>query len=312
MQQTRRITEGAVLSGIFIVMLLLAVFVPFLSTILLWFLPLPFIVFTARYGWKPGVVMAAVSMLLSVFLTALTGLPFAMLSALGGVTMGELMRRRKEALITAAAASVAYICGLTVIYAGTVLLFDIDPLSVLQDIMRQSAEQAQSMLSSLGQETSGELEQYGEMIDRFGQMGPLLIVFTGVLYAFLTQFIAHKVMRRMNMEVEAFPPFRNWNVPRSLLWYYLLTFIVYLVGAEDGSAVQTVMWNLFPLLETAMALQGFTVIFHYCYSKSIPKAFPILLMIFGLILPFILLLARILGIMDLGFQLKKRLESDTK
>ncbi|WP_170841112.1 YybS family protein [Salibacterium halotolerans] len=312
MQQTRRVTEGAVLSGVFIVMLLLAVFVPFLSMILLWFLPLPFILFTARYGWKPGIVMAVVSMLLSVFLTALTGLPFAVLSAVGGIAMGEMMSRRKEALLTAAAASVAYIGGLTALYAGSVLLLQVDPISVLQDIMRQSAEQAQSMLSSLGQESSVELEQYGDMIDRFGRMGPLLIVFTGVLYAFLTQFIAHAVMRRMNMEVEAFPPFRNWNIPRSLLWYYLLTFIVYWVGVEEGTAVQTVVWNLFPLLETAMALQGFTVIFYYCYSKSIPKALPILLLVFGLILPFILLLARMLGIIDLGFQLKKRLESDTK
>ncbi|MGY4688232.1 YybS family protein [Salibacterium sp. K-3] len=312
MQQSRRLTEGAVLSGIFIVILLLSVFVPFLSMVLLWFLPLPFVLFTARHGWKSGLVMAVVSILLSFFAAALPGLPFALLSAAGGITMGEMMRRRKEALLVAAASSLAYIGGLTALYAGTVLLLNIDPLSVLQDIMKQSAEQAESMLTSFGQDPSENLEEYESMIDRLGQMGPLLIAFTGVFYAFLTQFIAHAVMRRMKMEVEEFPPLREWNFPRSLLWYYLIVSIIYWVGVEEGTAMETVTWNLFPLLETAMALQGFTVIFHYCYIKSVPKSIPVLIMIFGLILPFVLLLARILGIIDLGFQLKKRLESDTK
>ncbi|MFZ4454040.1 YybS family protein [Salibacterium aidingense] len=311
MQQTRRLTEGAVLSGIFVVMLLLSVFVPFLSIVLFWFMPMPFIIFVLRHGWKSGMVMAVVSLLLS-FFTAAVGLPFAIFAAAGGITAGELMRRKKEALFVLAGSSIAYIGGLVLLYAGSVLLLDIDPLAAMQDLMRQSTQQAESMIASLGQDPSENLEVWESMIDQIGQLGPLLIAFTGIMFALITQLIAHAVLRRLQMSVEPFPPLRQWNFPRSLLWYYLIVSIVYWIGVDEGTALETVTWNLFPLLETAMALQGFTVVFHYCYIKSVPKVIPVLLMIFGLVSPFVLLLARILGIIDLGFQLKKRLESDAK
>ncbi|WP_185819977.1 YybS family protein [Salibacterium salarium] len=311
MQQTRRLTEGAILSAVFVVMLLLSVFVPFLSAVLIWFLPLPFIIFVIRHDWKSGLIMAVVSLLLSSFI-ALIGLPFALLAAIGGVTTGELIRRKKEALMVLAGSSIAYIAVLVLLYAGSILLFDIDPLASMQDVMRQSTQQAESMLESFGQETSENMVVWQDMIDQIVKMGPLLIVFTGIAFALITQLIAQAILRRLQIKAEAFPPLRDWNFPRSLLWYYLVISIIYWIGVEEGTAMDIVTWNLFPLLEVAMALQGFTVVFHYCYIKSVPKAIPVILMIFGIVSPFVLLLARILGIIDLGFQLKKRLKSDTK
>ncbi|MFB4163623.1 YybS family protein [Alteribacillus sp. JSM 102045] len=312
MKQTRGLTEGAILSGIFIVMLLLSIFVPFLITILMWFLPLPFIVFVARHGLRPGLVMFVVSLFLSVLIGGLIGLPNALLAGVGGITAGELIRRRKEALFVLAGSSVAYIGGLVLLYAGSILILEIDPLAAMQDVMRQSTQQAESMMGALGQEPSDNLEVWEEMIDQIGYMGPLLIVFTGIVYALITQFIAHAVLRRLKIKAEPFPPLREWNFPRSLLWYYLVVSIIFFIGAEEGTTIYIIIWNLFPLLETAMALQGFTVVFYYCYVKSIPKAVPVILLISGLFLPFVLLIARILGIIDLGFQLKKRLKSDMK
>ncbi|RSL28778.1 DUF2232 domain-containing protein [Salibacterium salarium] len=312
MQHTRRLTEGAILSGIFIVMLLLSVFVPFLGTILLLFLPLPFIIFVVRYGWKSGLIMAVVTFLLSFLTGTLVGLPFVLLAAGGGVTAGELMRRKKEALMVFSASSIAYIGVLVFLYAGSILILDIDPLASLQDVMRQSTQQAESMLESLGQEASEDMAVWQDMISQIVKIGPLLIVFTGIGFALLTQLIAQFVLQRLQMEIEPFPPLRKWDFPRSLLWYYLVVSIIYWIGVEEGTVMDLVTWNLFPLLEVAMAVQGFTVVFHYCYIKSVPKIFPVILIIFGIVSPFVLLLARILGIIDLGFQLKKRLESDTK
>ncbi len=312
LRQTRGLTEGAVLSGVFIVMLLLSIFVPFLITILMWFLPLPFIVFAVRHGLKPGFIMFAVTILLSGIIGGVIGLPHALLAGAGGLTAGELIRRQKEALFVLAGSSIAYIGVLVLLYAGSILILDIDPINAMQDVMRQSTQQAESMLGALGQEPSENLEIWEEMINQIGYLGPVLIVFTGVVYGLITQLAAHMVLQRIKVSVEPFPPLREWNFPRSLLWYYLITSIIFFIGTEEGTALYVVMWNLFPLLETAMALQGFTVVFYYCYVKSIHKVFPIILLISGLFLPFVLLLARILGIIDLGFQLKKRLKPDTK
>ncbi|SFE63215.1 Uncharacterized conserved protein YybS, DUF2232 family [Alteribacillus iranensis] len=309
MQPAKRLTEGALLSGLFIVMLFLALFVPFVMTIVLWFLPLPFIVYTARHGWRAGLLMMVVTVLLSFFIGGIIGFPNALLAGSGGVTAGALIRRKKEAFFVTAASSLAYIGVLILLYAATILIINIDPLAALQDVMRQSVEQAESMLGAMGQEGSQDLETFQNMIEQIGYLGPLLIVATGIIYAVISQMIAHVVMRRLGMKYLPFPAFRNWNFPRALLWYYLVTSVIFLIGVEEGTALYIVIWNLMPLLETIMALQGFTVMFYYAYVKGLPKALPIVLLVAGLILPIVLLLARILGIIDLGFQLKKRMES---
>ncbi|WP_175487587.1 YybS family protein [Alteribacillus persepolensis] len=312
MQKTKVLTEGAVLTGIFIVMMLLSVFVPFFLMALMWFLPLPFIIYTARHDVKPGITMLAAAVLLSSIIGGFIGLPYALLAGVGGVTAGALIRRNKDAFFVLAGSSIAYIVVLVVLYAASILILNIDPIAAIQDVMRQSVKQAEAMLSSIGQEPSQNLEAFNEMIKQIGYLGPLLIVFTGIFYAVITQLITHAVLRRLQINPKPFPPFRQWNFPRSLLWYYLIVSIAFFIEFEEGSAPFIIVWNVFPLLETAMALQGFTVVFYYCYVKSISKAFPIILLISGLFLPFVLLLARILGIIDLGFQLKKRLKPDVK
>nr|WP_275899609.1 DUF2232 domain-containing protein [Bacillus piscicola] len=293
-------------------MLFLALFVPFLISILLWFMPLPFIIYTARYGIKSALVMGTVTLFLSFVVGGLVGLPNALLAGAGGILAGELIRRKKDAFLVLAGSSLAYISVLLLIYAASLLILNIDPLAALQDIMRQSTEQAESMLGALGQETAQNLEMWNEMIDQIGYLGPVLIVATAVSYAVISQWIAYAVLKRLRMDFEAFPPFREWNFPRAVLWYYLIVSVIFIIGVEEGSALYMVTWNLFPLLEVVMALQGFTVIFYFAYAKAWPKAVPVILLISGLFLPFVLLLARILGIIDLGFQLKKRLESYTK
>lgn len=312
LQDTRKLTEGAILSGIFIVLLLLSIYVPLFMTILLWFLPLPFIIYTARHGLKPGIMMFVAVFLLSIFVGGLLGLPNTFLAGIGGMVTGELIRRKKEAFIVMAGSAVTYIAGLVVLYAASVLILQVDPFAVMQDAMRQSLEQAERMLHSLGQEPSDDLAMLEDMIHQMIHLAPLFIVFAGGIYALISQGIAHVILRRLKMDIVPFPPFREWNVPRSLLWYYLIVTILFFIVGEEQSALAIVVWNLFPLLEVLMAIQGFTVVFHYCYVKSISKALPIILVIAGFLLPIVHLFARLLGIIDLGFQLKKRLESDLK
>lgn len=312
MQDTKRLTEGAILSGIFIVLLLLSLYVPLFISILLWFLPLPFIIYTARHGWKPGTVMFVAVLVLSVLVGGILGLPNAFLSGAGGVVAGELIRRKKEAFIVLAGSAVTYIVGIVLLYAASVLILSTDPMIVMQDAMRQSLEQAERMIVSISQEPSEDLAMFEEMIHQMGHLAPLFIVFSGAIYALVAQGIAHVIFRRLKMDIVPFPPFREWNLPRSLLWYYLIVTILFFIVGNEQTTLAIIVWNLFPLLETLMAIQGFTVVFYYCYVKSISKALPIILVIVGFLLPIIHLLARLLGIIDLGFHLKKRLESDLK
>jgi uncharacterized protein YybS (DUF2232 family) len=57
-----------------------------------------------------------------------------------------------------------------------------------------------------------------------------------------------------------------------------------------------------------MLLQGLSFVAYFTHIKKFPKAFLIIAVILTFLLPFVLYIVRILGIIDLGFNLRKRLE----
>ncbi|KAB8136838.1 DUF2232 domain-containing protein [Gracilibacillus oryzae] len=69
-----------------------------------------------------------------------------------------------------------------------------------------------------------------------------------------------------------------------------------------------ILVNVSHLAGILLILQGLSFIFHYSYVKTKSKAVPIVSILIVVFFPIMgLYLARILGIIDLGFELKKRI-----
>lgn len=71
------------------------------------------------------------------------------------------------------------------------------------------------------------------------------------------------------------------------------------------------MMNVTPLLEIAMIVQGAAVMFYFAHVKKISKALPIIILFSALVIPIITFFVRILGIIDLGFDLRSRIKPDS-
>ncbi|MEH6878471.1 DUF2232 domain-containing protein, partial [Priestia megaterium] len=95
------------------------------------------------------------------------------------------------------------------------------------------------------------------------------------------------------------------------LWYYLIALILTfpMFNFEQGSFMYIVILNMLALLQMLVVLQGISFIFYFSYQKGYAKAIPIVVTILALIIPIILQIVRILGIIDLGFNLRKQLDT---
>src|SRR5699024_6987261 len=106
-----------------------------------------------------------------------------------------------------------------------------------------------------------------------------------------------------------------------VFWIYFLVIILSFFNTDTSTTMGIVIANSMVILTTLMILQGYSFIFHYADVKKWPKVIPfiiviisflftLLLMLFILFLfliPLIMMLViRLLGIIDLGFGLKKR------
>jgi uncharacterized protein YybS (DUF2232 family) len=137
---------------------------------------------------------------------------------------------------------------------------------------------------------------------------PTVIVFVGLLLAFITQYISAKILTRLRFQVEKWPPFRNIQLPKSLIWYYLLSMVAMLFPLDKDSVTFLAVFNLFHILQILMIFQGLSFIFFYCYQKNLSKGIPIIISVLCFLLPFVLFFVRIIGIIDLGFNLRNRIK----
>lgn len=303
-KDVQKIKEGAIVIAAYFLLLFATLFLPFFIL----FLPLPFIVYVMRHGIKAGIVVFFVTLFGTLAIGGLSLLPLSFMMASGGLVAGELWQKNKPPFAVLLGTSLTYIANLLLFFVLSVAVFDVHPFTPVQKAMKESLDTASVVLREFDEKTGESLQMYYELIDMLPQLVPLIIVFIGIVYALVIQLIARFILKKMNMIVAPFPPVRDWTFPKSFLWYYLIILIVMLVGVDKESSLYIVVINLFPMLEIIMAIQGISFLFYYVYQKGMSKLLPIGAVILVLLLPPLTMIVRLIGIIDLGFNLRSRIQ----
>jgi hypothetical protein len=154
----------------------------------------------------------------------LIGGSIAVAFAPSGIAMGIGIRRHFSAsqiwLLTAgvAMASVVASAGLALLGLG------IDPRQELAQLIQLSAQGQQTaiqMYERLGINTAAmrvaaaQMQQVMEILPR---LLPVLLVSAGASVAYFNLLVGRAVLRRLRVDVPAFPPLSTWRVPSWFLW----------------------------------------------------------------------------------------------
>ncbi|MBM7662231.1 uncharacterized protein YybS (DUF2232 family) [Bacillus mesophilus] len=310
MGKTKALTEGAIMLALYMILFLMTLYIPLLGSLTLFALSLPFVVFSSRRGWKSGLVLFGAAVIFTMLFGSILALPSTFLFGLGGIVIGYLYKINRSKFEILAAGSIVYILILLVIYAIITTFLKINPVEEAQRAIEQSINMSREMMESLGQTINeAQLEQLQQALEFASLLMPTVIVFVGVFLTFITQLLSSKILSRLGLQVEKWPPFRSIQLPRSLIWYYLIAMVAMMFPLEQDSMMFLAIFNLFHILQLLMILQGLSFIFYYCYHKNLSKGIPITILILSFLLPFLLYLVRLIGIIDLGFNLRSRVES---
>ncbi|WP_299832275.1 YybS family protein [uncultured Metabacillus sp.] len=308
MRRIHVITEGAILLALFLVLMLFSLYAPFIGTVLLFVLPLPFIIFTIRHGLGVSLMMLFAGSLLSILFGSMTNILLAFMFGLSGLTMG-IFYKRKQSIGALIGGSLAYTIGLVVIYIGTILILQIDMIKDSISLLEQSIEQSKSMYSSLNPDANVEeqFEQLKQGLDLIHILTPTIFAATGMMFAVISHIIAVPVLKRLKVGVAPLKPFRYLRLPQSLFWYYLIVSLLIMVNIDPDSFYYMALMNLYFILQFFVLIQGFSFVFYYSYLKGLSKAVPIIVLTASLLIPILLYLVRILGIIDLCFPLRGKI-----
>ncbi|WP_160725992.1 YybS family protein [Bacillus sp. USDA818B3_A] len=311
MKNVRNLTEGAILLAAFTVFMLITIYVPPLSVISVFILPLPFLMYSAKNNLKNIAVFFIAALIVSFISTALQGLSLMVLFGIAGIVMGYMTQKTKSRTAILIGTTLTFIVGLIIFYAVLVTIMNINIVHELTAMFEQSMKQSQAMLQALGKEDQIKLmqEQNANLLKSIKELAPGYLITVSIVYAFITQWICFPIAKRFGISVPSWGKFRNFNLPKNLLWYYLAALAAYLLfHPEEGSYLYLAIINARFILEMFLFLQGLACLFYIFHQRSLGKGLAVFIIILSFIIPIVHYIIRILGIADLGFEFRKRFE----
>ncbi|MCQ6276663.1 YybS family protein [Bacillus sp. V3B] len=310
MKNVHKLTEGAILLTVFTVILLITIYVPILGAVINLFLSLPFIFFSAKNNRKESFVFLVASLLLSLIVGTFLAIPLTLAYGLTGLVIGDFIRHKRGKGAGFIAGSITFLLNLVVQYAVAVAFFKVDFIKQSMELFKQSIEQSKDLLSVLGQEPNAALfDQFNSAIDTLQSLTPSLFVMAACVAVFVIQLVSFPIVKRFGIKVEDSKPFRELALPRNLLFYFLIALLLSLIlQPEIGSYLYLALTNIMFIIQLVVLVQGLSFIWYISHLKGWPRAVPIIVTVLLFIMPILLYIVWILGIIDLGFDLRKRIK----
>lgn len=313
MERSKKITDGALLTAVYVVLMLLVVFIPVLLVFGIFLLPIPIIMYGAKHGFRASIIMAIAALALSfIFATALA-LPLALFSIFGGLIIGSGIYHKRGAYEILAQGTVGFIFGFVAVIALLQFVFSINIFEQMDAAIEDSINMTRSLSQSLqvAQEMSEPLELMEEQLLHVKDYIPATIAITSLMMAFIAQWVSYRVISRIDRQRLVFPPFKHLNFPVAVIWIYFIAILFSLFNMEADSMLYLVLLNVTALLVVLILVQGFSFLFFFADYKKWHVSIPIVIMLVSLFVPlvnvFLMFIIRIIGIIDLGFSMKQKI-----
>ena|GEM_PF-690444 len=338
MNQSRKMTEGAMLLAIYIALIMASLFIPVLSIFAILFTPVPFVLYAARHSWKPAIVMVIGALIISAFLVPPISLPLAFLAGFGGILIGQSIHTKVSAYETVVKGTAGFAVAIVVLMALSQLLFQVNVLNLVDQSVTEGVDKSIKMSEQISsstpeqvqlikQEASPVQRLFLEVIDRSGsstpeqiqlikqqaelvqKLFPASMIFVSGLFALFTTWISFKLLNRIDKQSLKFPRFRELRMPAGLVWLYLAAVIFAFATLEKDTITSMMAINALTILEVLVLLQGLSFLFYFSWKKKISAVWPVIITIVMLFLPPVMYLVRLVGIMDIGLKLRDRISS---
>lgn len=309
MNQSKKVTEGALLTTIFIFLMLVTIFVPGLLMITIFVLPIPFILYSYKHDWQASLIMLGTAVLLSSLFATLISLPLAVLAGIGGIMIGTAMHHGLTAYETWARGTIGFVIGLLLVFVFTQLFLEVNLATQIDSILSESIELSKEMMREIGFTNIAEEDWLlvEKQLSLAKNLIPVGITILSIAFSFISQWLSYKLMNRLEKRKFAFPPFRTLRLPIAIVWIYFFALVFMFMDLDPNSMTYLVAHNVFSLTGLFMVLQGLSFLFFITHKKKWPKALPVFGVVLTLFFPFVFLyFMRILGIIDIGFGLRDR------
>ena len=237
-------------------------------------------------------------------------IPKAIIFGATGIVMGYLIQINKSKFIIYIASSLTFLIFNVIGYIVSVKLFNVNYLQNMVKLLQDSFHQSAKILKALGQEQADQaLKKIESAITLMVTLFPAMLVIISFIMVWLFIIINFPIAKRFRVNVPKWEPFHKIQLPKSLLWYYLITmFLSLVIHLKTGSYIAAALMNLSVIFQVFMLIQGFSLVFYFGHLQKWSKGIYTLIIIFSFFFPPAMFVILILGIIDLGMDIRSKLK----
>lgn len=293
-----------IICSIVYILMLLSLLTPALL-LTMWFLMVPVLILYVKLDVKRFALFYGISLFVVYLLTAWIGPMLLSLSLFflpPVIVMGNLYKKKapSKSVITA---------GIVTLLAEALLslligfALGLDPISKFRSFMLDYVGSLPSAF--LGMMQLGDKEQY---VDLLVQVIPLDLILFAYLYTVINHWVTRRILNRMGEELPGLKPLREWRLPKTFVWLYLLAFALDLfMPGGDRSLLATLLMNLLPLLMLAFTQQALSFLYFIAHERNRTKALPVMaVIVLILFFPLLIVVYSLLGVLDAALPLRER------
>ncbi len=283
----RVLVVGAMCACLMVVLALLGHYMPFLSFILSFMVPLPMVVAGLVCGLTTGLVsLAAASILIGLFVGPLGGISIAMRYGVMGFVLGLCFRRGytggKVFTITTVASTVSIALGVLVSFwvAGIPILLGIEKMiasvTVVYDVLAGQEQMLALLPPGMG------MEEYIDILKRTtAAILPSVFVIYCMSMVWVNYLISQFVLGRMGYGITPLPSFARWQMPLSILWLAMLGLALGIAGNYLGmEMLSNISFNLLYMTIPLFLPCGMSVLYYYLRRREIPQVMKTMTLLF--------------------------------
>lgn len=292
-----KVRDGVILCGVF-TGLIASLFTP-LSILTIWFLPLPFFLYTAKHSWPSAVAPAVVISALTLLLLHPVWIFGVLFAAATGMVMGAIYRLSTSTGTDVVLAGL--VVGTAVLLTGLIAAeYGYGALSEFHKLWREQWELAAELIQrAVPDAPVPALPPLAAVI-------PLFLSVMTVPTVLLSAWAGRRLLVRHGFSEKRLPPFYRWRFPKTFLYFYILAGVAAFLFWEKSGAYPFFA-GLFSILDIMFVVQGFSFLAFLLHRKGKSRGW-LWLALFALFITPAAILLLLLGILDVGTRLREWME----
>lgn len=294
--------EAAILASMTTVFVIMSLYIPIL-TILIFILPVAFIILGVKYPIKYGIMSLVVVCLLAGFLTEIVYTVFIFI-VFGpiAIVMGYLMgKSRKEFDVIIGGTIASALSWFLAIYLIG-LISGVDVIDQTATMFREAFYNQTEMLSQMN---LSEV-RLNETINYFISIFPALIIIQAMIVAVINYYLSISILKRSNFYKGKIPSFSSFKLPKNIIiGFFLLVLLAYLTQFIEGIYYQNLISNISTIFFFLLFLQGVAVLLYFMEKWKINKLIKVIIITVLILMGTLVTFIAIAGFIDAVFNIRK-------